>query len=921
MRPSPTILVLMNSTELLAQLTEELAQSVYMVVDVENVEQAQNYCHNHTPQLIIAEITNANQTHLTTCRRFKEEFPDIPVLMIVALDIAHQIKEVWAAGADEYLIYPFRPQKLTSYVENLVPTDRLHHHESAIFNNVSDAVIITDIDFRVQMWNASAERLYGWSAEEVIGKSLNDEILQTKYLKDSFLDVQTKLRANGYYESEIIQYKNTNAPIMIWSQLTVGSVDNRKSIIAVNREITEEKRLERSLLSVYRAYGVLSYVNKTLLHASSEAELLNDICQIVVHQGGYRLAWVGYARFDENKTVEPVSQAGYEDGYLQSLEITWADTPRGRGPTGTVIRTGEPYVARNIHSDPEFEPWRARALERGYASSLALPLRTEERTIGSLNVYSTEADAFDKEEVKLLLELADNLAYGIMSLRAREQRQLVEAALRESEERFRIVAENSPVNLTIIRISDETIIYANKTACQNLGYACAELINQKFATLFDDVNTYSQLLEQARQMNEVNDYLAQVHQADGTSIWLSFSTKMARFDNEEALYVSGINVTRRKEAENALQKLNEELEYRVQARTNDLIREHKQNEIILENVADAIVLTDIDGNILYVNPAWEKLNGYEFDEVLEKNISILQSTQMPSSIFENMWSTIKSGQVWEGRLVNRRKSGDLYQVQMTIAPVLDQDRKIKHFIGVQHDITLEQQLLMMKERFIADAAHDLGNPITILQTTLYLLKQSPDTFDKQLPRLEYAIDRLSDLVTDLLTLSRIDRQMIRLKLESGNINELIAKIVAGQSVVAYQKNQNLIFIPDAKLPPMVFDASEMERILVNLISNAINYTPEHGVIEITTAYQNDNITIVIKDNGIGIKSEELPHVFGRFYRSDEAKTISSGTGLGLSIVKELVEMHRGQIDVQSTYGAGSVFRLEFPIETTNIVAN
>ncbi len=180
------------------------------------------------------------------------------------------------------------------------------------------------------------------------------------------------------------------------------------------------------LLRANRAYRVLSRCNKTLIRAAEESRLLHEICKIIVEAGGYRLAWVGFAEQDEQKTVRPAAQAGYEEGYLETVNITWADTERGRDPTGTAIRTGKPSVVRNILTDPNYAPWRAEAIKRGYASAIALPLVVNGEPYGALNIYAKEQDAFDEEEIELLTELADDLAYGIASLRTRAERKKLE---------------------------------------------------------------------------------------------------------------------------------------------------------------------------------------------------------------------------------------------------------------------------------------------------------------------------------------------------------------------------------------------------------------------------------------------------------------------------------------------------------------
>ncbi|MBU2497677.1 MAG: GAF domain-containing protein, partial [Proteobacteria bacterium] len=209
---------------------------------------------------------------------------------------------------------------------------------------------------------------------------------------------------------------------------------------ASNRDITECKRAHEELQKVNRALKVLRECSHAMVHASEETTFLNEVVKIIVHSGGYRLAWVGFAEQDEEKRVRPVAQAGIEDGYLDTVEISWADNERGQGPTGTAIRTGKPSVCTNMLADPKYAPWRAEAVARGYASSIALPLLVGGQAIGALNIYATEEDAFDPEEVKLLMELANDLSYGITALRTSAERRNAEQALFKSSEKIKMFA-------------------------------------------------------------------------------------------------------------------------------------------------------------------------------------------------------------------------------------------------------------------------------------------------------------------------------------------------------------------------------------------------------------------------------------------------------------------------------------------------
>ncbi|HEY5478888.1 MAG TPA: GAF domain-containing protein [Gaiellaceae bacterium] len=192
---------------------------------------------------------------------------------------------------------------------------------------------------------------------------------------------------------------------------------------ACNIDISRYKLAEETLLRLNRELIAGRECARATLRATSEERLLRDICRIVCNSGGYLMAWVGLVERDENKTVRPVAWSGVEDGYLSSAKITWADSERGRGPTETAARTGETVVLDDYASDPTGQPWRARAFQRGYRSSIAIPLRgSGGEVFAVLTIYADRAHAFTRRTVGLLEELAEDLSFGIESLRARSER-------------------------------------------------------------------------------------------------------------------------------------------------------------------------------------------------------------------------------------------------------------------------------------------------------------------------------------------------------------------------------------------------------------------------------------------------------------------------------------------------------------------
>lgn len=204
-------------------------------------------------------------------------------------------------------------------------------------------------------------------------------------------------------------------------------------------DITERKRAEQEMIRLNNVLKALSDSSQAVVRSQNEKEYLKDVCRIVTEDCGYSMVWIGYAENDDAKSVRPVAYSGFEEGYLETLKITWADTERGRGPTGTAIRTGKMAMCRNMLTDPSFAPWRQEALTRGYASSIVFPLFIEGRVLGAMTIYSKETDPFSVGEIKFLTELADNMAYGITVLRTRTARANAEEALKKSLRRFELL--------------------------------------------------------------------------------------------------------------------------------------------------------------------------------------------------------------------------------------------------------------------------------------------------------------------------------------------------------------------------------------------------------------------------------------------------------------------------------------------------
>jgi two-component system cell cycle sensor histidine kinase/response regulator CckA len=234
---------------------------------------------------------------------------------------------------------------------------------------------------------------------------------------------------------------------------------------------------EAEFRRIVRELRAISNCNQALLHATDEQTLLAEICRIMCDEAGYRMAWVGYAEQDESKTVRPIAWAGFENGYLSVAGISWSEEcVRGRGPAGIAIRTGTTRYSQDFANEANFA-WREAALQRGYRSAICLPLKDEHaQTFGILTIYSTDPDAFSPEEIRMLEEMSDDLAFGIITLRTRAERQRAE----QNVALLSFALDNVREGAFLI---DERgrFLYVNEEACRALGYTRDELL--KFSVL------------------------------------------------------------------------------------------------------------------------------------------------------------------------------------------------------------------------------------------------------------------------------------------------------------------------------------------------------------------------------------------------------------------------------------------------------
>ncbi|WP_148665342.1 EAL domain-containing protein [Sulfurifustis variabilis] len=260
----------------------------------------------------------------------------------------------------------------------------------------------------------------------------------------------------------------------------VATVELLLQVLAVHAAGALARRgSEHRMSQLNRLLRTITGINQMIIRETSEERVLAETCRILVEEGGYRMAWIAFADLATGE-VRPVAQAGFTGDYLSGVRIRCDDSPEGRGPTGTAIRTGRHLICEDIETDERLGPWRERARTLGYRSSAAFPLRLRDRVIGAINVYAEAPSAFGPDDVALLTELADDVGHGLRSLEDAAERRRVEEALRESERRLTTLMDNLPGAVYRCRNDDDWTVEFISEGCLALtGFRPAEFVENR----------------------------------------------------------------------------------------------------------------------------------------------------------------------------------------------------------------------------------------------------------------------------------------------------------------------------------------------------------------------------------------------------------------------------------------------------------
>lgn len=294
-------------------------------------------------------------------------------------------------------------------------------------DNSSSAFFRLNPNGAVLYANRHACQMLGYDADELFGMHVWD--FDPDLSEAAWITMWPELKKTGTFNTQMRHRRKDGQILSVEVTGNYIVSDGEEFSFTFVQDITQHKLAEQNQKRLNRALALLSKCNTLLIHAENEQEILSDICKLTVEAGGHLMAWVGFAEHGADRAVRPVAQFGCLDGYLDDADITWADTQKGQGPTGTAIRMRQTVINQNILTNPAMQPWRKAATIQGFESSIALPLISNKKVLGALNIYAFEPNAFFSEEVTLLEELANDLAFGIQTLRTRNEHHAAEKKL------------------------------------------------------------------------------------------------------------------------------------------------------------------------------------------------------------------------------------------------------------------------------------------------------------------------------------------------------------------------------------------------------------------------------------------------------------------------------------------------------------
>jgi PAS domain S-box-containing protein len=572
-----------------------------------------------------------------------------------------------------------------------------------------------------------------------------------------------------------------------------------------------------------------------------------------------------------------------------------------------VVLGGDDY-----RREAEANPTEQKRVDSGLLSVMMTPMIWQGEVIGVINFRSTKDDAYGNHEGELGAQISAQIAGAVAA-------SLQYKALEESEAGYRDLVESS--HIIVWRMDAEgKFEYANNALSAILGYTQDEIIGSQHTDYQapevreEAIRNFKNRSDDTREGSGMAHYFAK----DGSSVYFAFSS-FAMFDAEkvfQGVRGTALDITAERVAQEEL----------------------KVQSTALEEASDAVVVVSPDNVIRYVNNAFVVDTGYSKDEVIGKHASILRSPTGKNEVYDEIWATINDGNPWRGIIESRHKNGSLYEVDATINPIFTEDGIISSFVTIRRDISQRiaaeqdrqaraeldsqnqqlQQLSEQREQFFSTVSHELRTPLTAVAAFADILHRNrpsnlTGTQLNQVDVIRRNGETLKNLVEDMLDMSQASNNSLNINRVPFEINEMINAVVESLIPTARERSQSISVRLGTAGVWIDADKDRLTQVLSNLVTNASKYSPEKHSISIETRSAAGKLEIKVSDSGYGMAKEDLRMLFAPFYRSNrEEIRNATGTGLGMSISKTLVELHGGEIEVESRLNRGTTVRVHIP---------
>ena len=449
---------------------------------------------------------------------------------------------------------------------------------------------------------------------------------------------------------------------------------------------------------------------------------------------------------------------------------------------------------------------------------------------------------------------------------------------------------------------DFRIVNVNKTAEEKVGCNNGKLISSNFLELVDVPYVEKTKTALANCLNGSKSENINIRLCCNKEKLIDANITLTRYQkNEKNIFIFIKDVTEEKSKE------------------LDLRRFYS----IANNTVNPIQITDVNGNMVYVNSAFLNASGYSEEELIGKNPNVFSSGKQSKKFWKKMWTTIKAGKVWVGEIENRKKNGEPFYTQVLISPFLDSDGNIAGFFGIHRDLhdkkMMEKQLIHTQKMesigiLAAGVAHEVGNPLTSISALVQVVQRSSeDEFAKEkLELVKGQINRISKTIRDLVDFSRPSNYELNLTDINKNIYNAVEIIRAGTKIKDIKFDLNL----NKEIPLIPLIEDQIQQVFVNILINAVDAISEQPDkrlekrIFVSTDKDEDDIIIIFEDSGKGIEEKNLSKIFEPFFTT---KREGKGTGLGLWITYGIITSFQGTISCESTFGKGTKFIITLPV--------